>query len=237
MSLQSTQKKAQKKWKDLTFANGFIFSKVLLNEKLCKKIIQEILDIPPIEGIQYFESEKIIDVDIDSKSVRLDVFVQDVENTVYNIEMQVKNTGELPQRSRQYQSIIDVDVLRKGEDYIDLPDSYVIFICMEDVFKRDLYRYTFMNTCQELPDLKLEDGTQIVFLNTKGTIGNISEDTKAFLNYIEGQMSNNPFIMELEAEVVRVKSNREWRRQYVREYLRDRANWKLANEEGRVEFA
>ena len=235
MSLQDTQKKAQKKWEDLTLANAFVFSKVLLNEKLCKKIIQELLDIPPIEDIRFLESEKIVDVDYETKSVRLDLYVQGIENTVYNIEMQVRNTGELPQRSRQYQSIIDVDILGKGEDYRELPDSYVIFICRVDIFKRGLYRYTFMNTCQELPDLKLEDGTQIVFLNTKGTIGDISEDTKAFLDYIEGQMSEKPFIRELEAEVMRVKSNREWRQQYMRAYLRDQVNWKLAKEEGKTE--
>ena len=233
MSSQNTQKK----WEDLTLANAFVFSKVLLNEKICKKIIQEILDIPLIKEIQFLESEKIIDVDYDAKSVRLDIYVQDAQNTVYNVEMQVDNTGELPQRSRQYQSIIDVDILGKGEDYITLPDSYVIFICLKDIFKRDLYRYTFMNTCQELPDLKLEDGTQIVFLNTKGTIGDISEDTKAFLDYIEGQTSDNPFIEELEEEVMRVKSNGEWRRQYMRAYLRDRANWKLAKDEGKDEKA
>jgi len=81
------------------------------------------------------------------------------------------------------------------------------------------------------------NGTRIVFLNTKGTIGDISEDTKAFLDYIEGQVSDNPFIKELEKEVMRVKSNGEWRRQYMRTYLRDRANWKLAKDEGKDEKA
>jgi len=237
MTKKNIQPTILKKWENLTLADSFIFSKVMLNEKLCKKIIQEILDIPSIGHIKFLDSERVIDVDINTKSVRLDIYVQDGKNTVYNVEMQVENTGELPQRSRQHQSIIDVDLLDKGDKYIELPNSYVIFICLKDIFKQGLYRYTFMNTCCELPDLKLEDGTQIVFLNTKGTNGDISEDAKAFLDYIEGQTSesDNPFIKELETEVMRIKSNSVWRKQYMRQYLRDKVNRNLTLKEGRSE--
>ena len=229
------KKMMREKWESLTLGNGFIFSKVMLNEQLCKKTIQSLLDIPPIDYIQYIDVEKMIDIRIDSKSVRLDVYVNDGGERIFNIEMQVKDTKELRQRSRYYQSVTDLDIIDKGQNYDEIADNYVIFVCMEDIFKQGLYRYTFENTCQELPDLKLNDGVRKVFLNTKGTIGEISEDAKGFLDYVEGQVSDNAFVKELEAEVALVKSNKRWRKEYVRQYVHDRLNFKEGKEEGKIE--
>ena len=49
-------------------------------------------------------------------------------NAVYNVEMQTENTGELPKRSRYYQAVIDINLIKRGEDYAALKKSYVIFI-------------------------------------------------------------------------------------------------------------
>ena len=205
---ENTKKMTKEKWENLTLGNGFIFSKVMLNEEICKKTIQALLNIPPIDYIEYIDVEKTIDIRIDSKSVRLDVYVKDGKGTFFNLEMQVKDTKELSQRSRYYQSITDLDMIEKGQDYDEIADSYVIFVCMADIFGRGLYRYTFENTCQELPDLKLNDGVRKIFLNTKGTIGQLSEEAKGFLDYVEGRASNNTFVKQLEAEVALVKSNK-----------------------------
>jgi len=232
---KDTKKMTKEKWEDLTLGNSFIFSKVMLNEELCKKTIQEMLDIPPIDYIEYIDVEKTIDIRIDSKSVRLDVYVKDGKGTFFNLEMQVKDTKELAQRSRYYQSVIDLDMIDKGQNYDEIADSYVVFICMTDIFQRSLYRYTFENTCQELTDLKLNDGVKKVFLNTKGTIGEISEDAKGFLDYVEGRVSDNIFVQQLEAEVAFVKSNKKWRKEYVKQYVHDRLNFKEGKMEGKIE--
>ena len=60
-----------------------------------------------IDHIEYPELQKSIDLDYDAKGVRLDVYVKDGNNTVYNIEMQAIDTKELPKRSRYYQSMTD----------------------------------------------------------------------------------------------------------------------------------
>ncbi len=39
-------------------------------------------------------------LDMDARSVRLDVYVKDEKEVVYDIEMQVSHTKELPKRSR-----------------------------------------------------------------------------------------------------------------------------------------
>ena len=229
---QNIRKISKEKWESLTLGNGFIFSKVMLNEALCKRVIQAVTDLPPIDYIEYIEAEKTIDIRVDSKSVRLDVYVQDEKGTVFNIELQAVDTKELPERSRYYQSVVDLDLIDKGEDYIDISESYIIFICMEDVFGRGLSRYTFKNRCMELDHLTLDDGTTKIFLNSKGTIGEMNEDGRNLLAYLEGKVNDNEFIKELEAEVIKVKSNKKWRAEYVKQNVHDTLNFRKGKEEG-----
>jgi len=234
---QKTKKITKKVWEELTLGNGFIFSKVMLNPEICKRVLQEITDLPEINRIEYVEAEKTIDVRIDSKGVRLDVYVKDGNNTVYNIEMQATDTKELRQRARYYQAMVDLDLIEKGGDYIDLPDSYVIFVCRDDIFNKGLYRYTFTNRCMELDDLALDDGTTKIFLNSKGTEGTISEGAKDFLKFIEGQCTNTSLVKLLEDEVALVKSNEKWRVEYVKQYVHDTLNFRNGKEEGKLEIA
>lgn len=61
----------------------------------------------------------------------------------------------------------------------------MIFVCPYDPFGRGQYVYTFINRCQEVPDLEMGDDTVKVFLNTKGTVGTVSRDLRELLEYIE----------------------------------------------------
>lgn len=50
----------------------------------------------------------------------MDIYVEDEEHTVYNLEMQSENTGNIPKRSRYYQSVIDLNLLEKVRIMIHL---------------------------------------------------------------------------------------------------------------------
>ena len=52
-----------------------------------------------------------------SKGIRLDIYLEDDDNTVFNLEMQTTTYKELPKRSRYYQGIIDLNMIEKGESY------------------------------------------------------------------------------------------------------------------------
>jgi hypothetical protein len=60
-------------YESLSFANNFMFAKVMRNPILCKKLLEVILNVK-IEKIEYPEEEKVIDIAADAKSVRLDVY-------------------------------------------------------------------------------------------------------------------------------------------------------------------
>lgn len=44
----------------------------------------------------------------------------------------------------------------------------VVMITPFDLFGYGLYRYTFQMKCEEIPELKLDDGATRIFLNTRG---------------------------------------------------------------------
>ena len=97
------------KYHELGFVNDFMFAKVMRNRKLCKQLLEVILDVA-IEHIEYLEEQKTIDHTVDAKSVRLDVYVKDDKHTIYNVEMQTSNPKNLPKRSRYYQGMIDLNL-------------------------------------------------------------------------------------------------------------------------------
>ena len=224
-----------KTWENLDITDDFLFGKVMRNPEICKRMIEAILDIK-IERIEYPEEQKVIDMTADSKSVRLDVYVKDTKDVIYNIEMQPVKRDNLPKRSRYYQGMIDLNLIEKGDSYKNLNQSYVIFICCFDLFGRNRCKYTFENRCIEEPDIPLEDGTVKIFLNSKGDLSGLNATLGAFLSYINnGTLSENTFITLLDNEIKKARENLEWRREYMTLFMRDQENQELGRAEGRTE--
>lgn len=205
-----------KNYDELTIVDNFLFQKVMRNKRICKMLIEKILKIR-VKDIKYPEAEKTIDINYDSKGVRLDVYVEDDKGTIYDIEMQCTSSqpGELPKRTRYYQAMIDMDVLEKGADYNELKKTFIIFICTFDLFGRGLPIYTFSNQCEELPDLHLDDEATKVFLNSKFIESPDDPDIAAFLRYVDGHAAEGDFTTEVDQEAQAIKSHDETRREYM----------------------
>lgn len=78
------------------------------------------------------------------------------------------------------------------EEYAELPDSYVIFICDFDPFGERKYRYIFQMQCEESNRTPLEDGRKIVFLSTCGeNEGEISKELLAFLKFVKADLKES----------------------------------------------
>lgn len=219
-------------WEELGISNDFMFGKVMQNPKLCRELLQRILPELAIDRIEYPEAQKAIRPDADSKSVRLDVYVADGRGTVYDIEMQVADTKELPKRTRYYQSMIDLQLIDKGESYKKLKPSYIIFICLFDLFGKGRHIYTYENICREDKDISLEDGTVRIFLNAVGSMDDVSDGLKAFLDYVAGRKPEDSFVDELEEAVKEARKNREWRHEYMTLFMRDQENVEKGLEKG-----
>lgn len=211
-------------WESLTIANNYVFLEVMKNKELCKQLVEQILHIQ-IKDIHYLETEKNISARLASKSVRLDVYVEDEHGTVINLEMQVtgKNSTvyrdtdeetvirELPLRVRYYQSLISMDMLRKGMDYPDLRKSYVIFICTFDPFGKGRPLYSFRYRSNEDASLEMGDLTENIYLNAKAADMAADKELAAFLSYVNGKAAESAFTQAIDRETVRVKSDDAWR--------------------------
>ena len=222
-------------WEEIGLSNDFIFGKVMSDPELCKELLERILPGIEIDHIEYPELQKPIKEDVDARSVRLDVYVKDGKNTVYDIEMQKVNTRELPKRSRYYQGMMDLQLIDSGQPYKKLNQSYVIFICLEDVFGKNRHIYTFENICREDPGIKLRDGAIKIFLNAKGNLNDVSSELRAFLDYLGGKKSEDEYVQKLERAVKEAKRNRKWRHEYMTLLMRDQENQEIGEERGRRE--
>ena len=196
--------------------------------------MQRILPELDIDHVEYPELQKTIKEDFEAKGIRLDAYVNDGKGTVYDIEMQAVTSKYLPRRTRYYQSMIDLQLVDKGQDYDTLNDSYIIFICLSDLFGKGRYRYSFENICKEDTEVMLNDGAKKIFLNADGKKGDISEELKAFLDYVAGRPSEDAFVKKLESAVEKAKKNRKWRREYMTLLMRDRENQKIGKEIGKI---
>lgn len=125
--------------------------------------------------------------------------------------MQIKNPGTtaLTKRTRYYQAMMDLDMLKRGQPYDNLRASYIIFICPFDPFGKSRHIYTFHEWCDEDKTLEMGDETAKIFLNSLGTANDVPEDIKNFLNYINGVLSDDPFVQELDDTIRELKEEEE----------------------------
>ena len=222
----------QKQYKELTFTDDFMFGKVLVNNpEICRRLLEVLLEIR-IKEISFPERQKAIEILSDGKGIRLDVYVDDENGTVYNIEMQTKIKKELPKRSRYYQGMIDMNLIERGAPYKDLKLSFIIFICLKDPFGRGYPVYRFENVCIQDCTLLLKDEAIKVFINADGDLTGLPEDLAAFLQYLKGKVVDNKLVHMIDTEVEKARKHEEWRVEYMTLYLRDMENRDEGREEG-----
>ncbi len=151
----------------------------------------------------------------DGRGIRFDIYFEDEENVLYDIEMQTSYHKSLPKRARYYQGMIDLNSLSKGKRFRELKDSYIIFICTFDVFEKKRSIYSFENICSEDTSIRLNDGVHKIFLCTGGETDDTSEKMRVFLHYISCYKADGDFSKRLEAEVEKARINEKWRLDYM----------------------
>ena len=236
-------------WDSMTFANNYVFLEVMNNKKRCQYLIEKVLHIP-IKKVLHIAAERHTSSPrLSSKSIRLDVYVETLDGTVIDLEMQVTGKGstiyrdaeeeavesELPLRTRYYQSLISMDMLRKGMDYPELRKSYVVFICTFDPYGKGLPVYHFTYRCKEDDALEMGDLTENIFLNAKAADNTDDRELAAFLRYVHSGLAQSAFTQEIDEETKRVKNDTKWRERIVTWEMDLRIMKKRYLEQGRKE--
>ena len=133
------------------------------NVRLVEELLNGVLGRSDFRVITV-ETEKKFPALLLQKSVQLDVLATLDDGSKVNIEIQIKEAGADPFRSRFYHSIMDTNHLRRGESYNDLPCTYVIFITEKDIFGLGERIYTFTDLDIRL-NLPLNNGQYTIYVN------------------------------------------------------------------------
>lgn len=167
---------------ELPLHSDFMFGQVMRSEEICKLFLEALLDVS-IQRIEFLDQQKDITDSYEYHGIRLDVYLKDEAGTVFNVELQAERRNDLQKRVRFYQSGIDRSELPKGTDYVDLSESYIIFVCNFDYFhigKAVGERVSFLKDT----DVVYEDGSHVFFLNSRYTEPNASKPILEFLDLI-----------------------------------------------------
>jgi len=204
----------KKSLKDMVLLDRFLFAEAVEDTVILKHILNIILDEDLMFISEYkIETEKEFRNHPAFRSIRLDVFVSGDGNGVYETEVQQRNTGNLPKRSRFYQSMIDRTLLEVGsENFNEMKNVVLIMIMPFDLFGEGRYRYSFQMSCLENPQMQLADGATRIFFNTHGEKQEgISEELIELLHYMEHTPEvwdyKSKRIREIQERVNKIKLN------------------------------
>ncbi len=83
----------------LNLEDDSLFAKAMSDKEVCRKVLEKILGVS-IREVSVPATQKTINTLYDGKGIRLDVYLNDNEGTVYNVEMEVEHMTLL-QRDRE----------------------------------------------------------------------------------------------------------------------------------------
>ena len=219
------------------FTNDLIFRWVMEREENCLAILRAILPELKITAVKRRENEHPVNYLAfdDERGVRFDAIIEDDRERFYDVEMQVANQPGLGKRVRYYQAQIDQETLKKGEDYDDLRESYVIFFCAFDPCGQDRRLYQFHYYEDTDRQLRLPTNSHVILINALGTKGQITPALAAVLDVMNRRRDNaNPLAVRLVKEIDDYNRGKKRRRALMNLQMRLKDEWRLGLSEGRA---
>lgn len=156
--------------KNLTIMSD-IFMRNVLKEKICTEYVLQVI----LQKKDLKITDQIIQKDyknLQGRSAILDCVARDLEGKQFNIEIQQDKEGATPKRARYHSALIDMNILNPGQEFKELPESYVIFITREDVLGHGFTIYHVNRNIEETGQI-FEDEAHIIYVNSA-----VQEDTE-----------------------------------------------------------
>lgn len=149
---------------DLTLFDDDLMSRVFdqnieATELMLRLILKRKIKVLSVTG-QY----EIKNPEVEGRNIILDVHALDEDGTEIDIEVQGNAEGAHVKRARFHSSMMDSRMLRAGQKFRELKDSYVVFIYRHDKFEQGLPIYHIDRYVGETSEL-FGDGSHIVYVN------------------------------------------------------------------------
>ncbi len=204
-----------------------VFDKNIEATELLLRIILE----RKIKVISVIGQEEMKSAAVGGRNITLDVHALDENGEKMDIEVQGNSEGAHIRRARYHSSVLDSRMLKEGQEFKEIKDSYVIFIYKRDKFQEGLPLYHIDRYVRETGKL-FEDGSHIIYVNGnyKGDdeIGHLMQD-------FHQTDPDNMHYKELSQGVRHFKEVEEGRdtmceavQEYAKEYANEYANEKQA---------
>lgn len=141
------------------------FMRKIFEERDCIQLVLQIIMNKPdlkVEDVQIQYDMK----NLQGRSLKLDVLATDSVGKKYNIEIQRDSRRAGRKRARYHSSLLDANTLDAGEEFKNLPESYVIFITESDVLGKNLGVYHVERVIEETGET-FGDESHIIYVNSK----------------------------------------------------------------------
>ena len=125
----------------------------------------------------------------------LDCVARDQSGRIFDVEIQQEGEGATPRRARYYSGLMDMNLLKTGEDFERLPETYVIFITGDDVLGHGEPIYHIEKEIKEVRQ-SFGDGARIIYADAsrrdETELGRLMHD----LNCRESKEMHSPVLAE-----------------------------------------
>lgn len=161
----------------------------------CEEMLRVILNKPNLKVISNTTQKSIHN--IDTRSVTVDVKCEDEDGTEFGVEVQKANDDDHQKRVRYNGSCIQVQSLRKGAKFKDLPDVCMVFISETDFLERGKAIYHIDRTIRETGEV-ISNGYSEIYVNAQIDDGSdLAEYMKIFKSSSVCNSEKFPIICDL----------------------------------------
>ena len=150
---------------DLTLFDDDLMSKVFDgNIEATELLLKIILERDDIKVLKVKGQVDMKSPYPEGRSIRLDIHAVDSKGIEFDVEVQRNVEGSHVRRARFNGSMMDSRMLKKKQEFKELKDAYVIFICQHDKFGKNKPIYHVDKVVRETGK-PYDDGAYIIYVN------------------------------------------------------------------------
>lgn len=150
--------------KNLTIMSDVFMRNVFKKRECTEYVLQVIMRKKELRII-----EQVLQKDyknLQGRSAVLDCVARDSDGKQMDVEIQQDNEGASPKRARYHSGLMDTNTLNPGQNFDELPESYVIFITKDDALDYGLPIYHVNRKIEEVGE-NFKDEAHIIYVNSK----------------------------------------------------------------------
>lgn len=142
-----------------------IFMRNVFKKRECLEYVLQVI----MEKQDLYVIDQVIQKDyknLQGRSAVMDCVARDSTSKQFDVEIQQDNEGASPKRARYHSGLMDMNTLNPGQDFEELPESYVIFITRDDILGYGLPIYHIDRQIKELNEA-FQDEAHIIYVNSR----------------------------------------------------------------------